>query len=297
MTALILCFGAGSAPARAAVMPELPFSPVPSGLPLGAPYAASIAAPLNASFAAPASAPALEAAWFTGAALAAKSRDEASRSSGSQAAARASDGVSPLFNDGLWSSLKAPDEAALDVLAQRIPRLKRDAVRELPIDAVDALLQQAIAAKNNALDVFTDPGLRQRGQLFYMSEDTLKEVAARYKLYILNPFSGKAKDGGRYACQGIVMGGGKIEMLYDADEFEFDNPDYKGHSYKGSSRITETIQGPGDLKVEGLSVAMFMHPRIQRFLMISEGTLRVETNWANEEVLLKPIAARRSSRP
>ena len=210
LTALIL----GAASARAAAMPELPSSAVPSAVSMGAPFAASFSAPLFTSFAAPA----LETAWPQAAALAADSRNNSSRSSGSRAAARASDDDSPLFTDAVWASLKAPDEAALDTLAKRIPRLKRDAVREMPIDVVDALLQRAIAGKSTVLDVFTDAGLRQRGQLFYLSEDTLKEVAARYKLYILNPFWGKAKDGERYTCQGIVKARQAPANLYQALE-------------------------------------------------------------------------------
>jgi hypothetical protein len=301
LSAVILGLGAGAVSARAAALPELPVSAVPSApaFSIAAPFSASLASPLAAPMYLPSAAPALESAWIPAAAAASNFRKSASgsASAGRPASNGAADAGAPLFKPDLWASLKAPDASELDTLAERIPRLKRDAVRELSFDDADPILQRAADVKMSVLDVFTDAGLRKSGQLFYLSQDTLEKVAAKYKLYILNPFWGKAKDGQRYACLGIVMGAGKIEMIYDQDGFEFDNPDFKDHSYKGSARITETIQGPGDVKVEGLSVAMFMHPRIERFVKLSDDTLRVETNWANEERPLRPIVVRRSARP
>ncbi|MFI5362353.1 MAG: hypothetical protein ACHQ49_10320 [Elusimicrobiota bacterium] len=298
--AMPILFFAGAATAGAGSLPSLAYSAVPSAFP--------------ASFAAPAAVPvalSLDSAWaqavtfesfgnMRGAAALSAQHFAAAADSPARGrravAGRAKDDASTLFKSDLWDSLKAPDAAVLENLAGRIPRLKRDAVRELPFEAIDAILSRGVDIKSSALDIFTDSGLRQRGQLFYLSQATLKAVGAKYRLYILTPFTGKAKDGESYACEAIVMGAGKIEFLYDRDEFEFDTPDFKGHTYKAAARITETIQAPGDLKVEGIEVAMFMHPKIERIVKISEDTLRAETNWGSEEHPLRPIVVRRNAR-
>ena len=212
-----------------------------------------------------------------------------SRKVGTPAAVPAAQDDAPFFASDLWASLSAPDAAALDWLAQRIPRLPRANVRELPFDAADAVMARAAASKTAALDLFTDPGLKTRGQLFYLSTDTLKKIFAKYNLRILSPLAGKAKDGGRFQVEAILMGSGRLELLYDRDEFKFDNADYKGHTYKAVGRVTETIKGPGDLAVEGIWVDMFVHPKIERFTKLDDKTLRVETSWGGEDRPLLPI--------
>jgi hypothetical protein len=194
-----------------------------------------------------------------------------------------------LIAPQLWTTLPAPTTSALDWLSSRLPKLERGAVRELPFETVDKLLADAVARGYSSLDIFSDAGLREPGRIFYISQENAHKAFAKYRLRSLSMDAATAKDGKPFSLQAIVMGSGKIEMLYDRGGFDFDNPDYKGHHYHSADRVTEIIQGPGDLKVEGLSVNMLIHPKIQRFLKISDDKLRIETNWGNQDRPLKPV--------
>lgn len=188
---------------------------------------------------------------------------------------------------GLWATLPAPDAAALTWLSSRIPGLDAASVRVLPLEAADAMFAAAAAKSESPLDFFTDPAFRGQGS-FYLASADLAALFARYEVHILTPPSGTMKDGGAFAMQGLVIGGGRIDALYDHDQFDFDNPMFPGYTYKVAGRVTERIQAPGDLTIEGVWVhAGFVTPRITRIVKTSPTEGRVETNYGSR---VKPVA-------
>ena len=192
----------------------------------------------------------------------------------------------PVVPPWLWPTLKAPDAATLAKLSARIPDLKAGTVRVLPIEAADALLADAVRRGQSPLDFFTDPGFRGDAA-FYLDQETVAALFARYEIRGLTPASGVTKDGRAFAVQGFVVGGGRIDILYNLDQFTFDNPLFPGHTYKLAAHVTERIQGPGDLTIEGIWVRFGLAtPRIQRIARLSPTKSRVETNYGS---LAKPV--------
>lgn len=189
---------------------------------------------------------------------------------------------------GLWATLAAPDAATLAFLSSRIPGLNAGAVRVLPLDAADAMFAAAAAQAQSPLDIFTDPGFRGDGA-FYLAPADLAALFERYEIHIVTPPSGTTKDGKPFVMQGLVIGGGRIDALYDRDQFDFDNPLFPGYTYKLAGRVTESIQAPGDLAIEGVWVhAGIVTPKITRIVKLSATEGRVETNYGSRT---KSVAA------
>jgi hypothetical protein len=193
---------------------------------------------------------------------------------------------------GLWASLRAPDAAALAALSARIPGLEASAVRVLTIDAADALLDAAIARGQSPLDFFTDPAFRG-AEAYYLEPATVAALFARYDVRGLTPASGTTTDGRPFAVQGFVVGRGSVEILYNLDQFTLENPLFPGHKYKLAGRVTERIQGPGDMTVDGIWVHFgLLTPRIQRITRLTTTKSRVETNYGGLEKPVFPLRRR-----
>jgi hypothetical protein len=85
----------------------------------------------------------------------------------------------------------------------------------------------------------------------------------------------------------MVVGGGRIDILYNLDQFSFDNPGLPGHAYKLAEHVVERIQGPGDLTLEGVWVHFgWLTPKLSRIIRLSPTKCRVETNHVGLE---KPV--------
>jgi hypothetical protein len=187
---------------------------------------------------------------------------------------------------GLWATLQAPDAATLAALSSRIPGLDAGAVRVLPLAAADALLDAAAARGQSPLDFFTDPAFRGDAA-YYLDQAAVAALFARYDIRGLTPASGTTTDGRPFAVQGFVVGGGRIDILYNLDQFILENPLFPGHKYKLAERVTERIQGPGDMTIDGIWVRFGpMTPKILRIVRLSPTKSRVETNYGSLE---KPI--------
>lgn len=192
----------------------------------------------------------------------------------------------------LYATLPAPDAATLAKLAARVPGLDTSAVRTLPENAIDAMLAAAVARGQSPLDFFTDPAFRGR-TIYYLAPDVIAAVFARYEIRVMTPPSGKSTDGKPYAMQALLMGGGKIETLYDLDGFKTENPMFPGFTYKFSSRVTETILGPADMRIEGAWVRHgIVTPKITRVVKISPAEGRVETNYGDRVKPVYPLKRR-----
>ena len=201
-------------------------------------------------------------------------------------AAQASASAEPIVPSWLWATLKAPDAATLAGLSARIPELHPGTVRVLPIEAADALLAAAAAQGQSPLDFFTEPAFRD-GAAFYLDQATLKALFARYDIRGLTPASGSTTDGRPFFVQGMVVGGGRIDILYNLDRFMFENPGLPGHTYKLADHVIERIQGPGDLTLEGIWVRFgLLTPKLSRIVRLSPTKCRVETNHIGLE---KPV--------
>ncbi|MFI5348257.1 MAG: hypothetical protein ACHQ2Z_01830 [Elusimicrobiota bacterium] len=197
--------------------------------------------------------------------------------------APASSAVVPSW---LWATLKAPDAPTLAALSSRIPGLKTATVRVLTIEAADALLADAAARGQSPLDFFTDPGFRGEAS-FYLDQATMAALFAHYDIRGLTPPSGITKDGRPYAVQGFVVGGGRIDILYNLDQFTFENPVFPGHTYKLAAHVIESIQGPGDIGIQGIWVRFgLITPEIERVTKLSPTKSRVETSYGS---LNKPV--------
>lgn len=199
--------------------------------------------------------------------------------------------AAPLVGPTLWPSLPRADARAVAQLKQRAPEVAPASVKMLTLPAAEGLLKNALARGASALDVFTDPGLREPGRLYYLSQETVAKLFARYNLHVLTPPSGTAKDGKPFTLQAVVMGAGRVVMLYDRDDFKFKHPDF-GHVFRSSGRVTQTIEGPGSLGVDGLSVDMLLHPKIRRLVKVDAQTVRVETSRGNRQSKVSPITKR-----
>ena len=209
-------------------------------------------------------------------------------SSAAQAPA-AADSVVPA---GLWATLAAPDAKTLAWLSSRIPGLNTGAVRVLPRDAAFEIFDAAVAKGQSPLDLFTDPGFRGEG-VFFLEPATLAALFARYEVRVLTPSSGTTKDGRSFAMLGFLIGEGRIDALYDLDQFWFDNPLFPEHRYKLANHVTERIQAPGDLTIEGIWLrAGILTPKIQRIVKLSPTEGRVETNFGNRDKPVTPIRRR-----
>jgi hypothetical protein len=207
-------------------------------------------------------------------------------------AAQAPAPAQSLVPAGLWETLAAPDAATLAMLTARIPGLNAGAVRVLPYEAIDAVLALAAARALSPLDLFTDPAFRG-DNAYYLEPATIAALFQRYEVHMLTPAFGRAKDGKPFVMQGLVAGGGRIDALYDRDQFNFDNPLMPGHSYKLASRVTEYIQGPGDVKIDGAWIHFgLLTPKILRVLKLSSTDGRVETNYGSRNKPVTPIRLR-----
>lgn len=193
---------------------------------------------------------------------------------------------------GLWETLAAPDAPTLTWLAARIPGLRSADVRTLTVDAADAMFAKAVALGQSPLDFFTDPGFRGDAA-YYLPQAAVQTLFDRYEVRVLTPASGTTADGRAFHMLGLVIGGGRIDALYDLDQFAFDHPLFPDYRYTLAARVTERIQGPGDLTVEGVSLkAGLVHPVIKRIVKLSATNGRVETNYGAREKPVSPIRRR-----
>jgi hypothetical protein len=185
---------------------------------------------------------------------------------------------SPIVPAGLWRSLPAPDPAMRAWLVLRVPELEPGSIRVLTTGAIDGMLTGAIARGLSPLDFFTDSGFR-RHEVYFLPRPLLVSIFTRYKIAVLTAVSGTDTKGRPFEMQGLVLGGGHVDALYDRDGITFANPEFDNGRFTLSARVSQGILGPGDLSVTGITahVALF-NPSIQRITKISPAVTRVKTS-------------------
>ena len=190
--------------------------------------------------------------------------------------------AAPLISKALWDASPAPSAAALAWLQQRIPGLNGPSVHEISYDSVANVIGEAARRGDSTLDIFTDEGLRGN-EAFYLSEATLHRLYAEFDLQTSLLQSGTTTEGDAFRMDGIVMGRNSLQVLYNIGPFDFKNPG-DGNKYTVDSRVTQTIEGAGQLAISGMWVhAWPVTARIQKLVKLGPGRLRVETNYGNRE--------------
>ncbi|NNN05224.1 MAG: hypothetical protein HKL90_04925 [Elusimicrobia bacterium] len=202
------------------------------------------------------------------------------------------DGSASVVPPGLWTTLVAPDAATLSWLSSRIPGLNAAAVRQLTPTDADALFATAAQRAESPLDFFSDPAFRG-ADVYYVPQDVIAALFSRYEIRVLTPSSGTTTDGRPFAMQALVIGGGRVDTLYDQDNFSANNPMFPDYTYQFAGHVTEAINGPGDLSVSGVWVHVgFVTPQIQRIVKLSATQARVDSNYGSRVKPISPITRR-----
>lgn len=198
----------------------------------------------------------------------------------------------PLFTGELFDELPELEPAMESWLQTRLPGTATALARRLGLNEADQLLGQAVARGYCGSDVFSDPGLRGP-RLFFIYQDDVQSLFDRYDLRFLTLPSGDTDSGERYEMQGLLLGGGRVVVLYSLSEFEFHNPYFPSHRFRFREPVIHTIRGPADLGIDGAWVKWkFLWPKMDRFVKISPTEVRVETSLGSTTDPLRPIERR-----
>jgi hypothetical protein len=195
----------------------------------------------------------------------------------------------PLMTRAMWDAAPPVDPAIAKWLAARVPGLDTSKVHEPSYEQVAAVVAECARRGYSNLDLFSDDGLRGDA-VFYLSANTMARLYREYELAASLQASGMTNDGKPYHMDGIVMGGGAVNILYNFDNFEFDSG---GRTYRAKARIVQSIQGKGTLGVSGLWVKVWpFWPRIEKLTKLGGGKMRVDTDKGSRDMNDDPIRRR-----
>lgn len=184
----------------------------------------------------------------------------------------------PLFTQELWDSLPPLDASMMAWVGSRLSGVDATKVRELSFEDADAVIGQAVARGYAGSDLFSDRGLRT-DRLFLLREAETKKIFDRYEMRVLTLPSGVTENGEPYAVQGLLLGGGRVALMYSLSEFEFHNPYFPKYKFRFRDPVVYTIRGDGDLGMEGASVKVhLLWTKINRFVKVPPDDVRVETS-------------------
>ena len=191
---------------------------------------------------------------------------------------------SGVFGAENWASFPPPDPQTLAWLVARIPGLDAAAVRVVSAEAADAFMRRAVDARTTYLDFLSDEVFRRK-EIYYAPADVLNAVHRKYVSGTM-PVQGRSEKDEDFQMQALVMGQGRVDILYDRDGFTFAEGDQRFKIERGG-RVTAIIQGAGDIGLEGLSaygVPIFCPwANIQRMTKESMYKVRVETNCGSRD--------------
>lgn len=198
----------------------------------------------------------------------------------------------PLFTPELYHELLPVEPAVTVWLQGRLPGVRLDTARHLDLGHADGILGQAVARGYTGSDVFSDAGLRS-DRLYFMYAEEVRALFDRYEMHVITLPYGETSGGGRYECQGLLLGGNRVILLYNLPEFEFHNPFFGKHEFRFHDPVIHTIRGPGDLGIDNAWVKwQFLWPKLNRFVKINETDVRVETSLGSTTDPLVPITRR-----
>jgi hypothetical protein len=197
----------------------------------------------------------------------------------------------PLISRSYWDGAQPPAAPALKWLETRVPEFPAGSIRELDLPAITAILEEAVRRRYANIDMFTDAGLRG-DEAFFLSADTLAAIFRDFDLNSTLLASGTTLAGQPFIMQGIVMGRGQFNVLYDRDQFDFYNAE-DDYAYRVDKRVTHGIEGPGKLSVQGLwAYASKIRVRIVGSEKISPTMLRVDTRAGSFEHPIRAVRRR-----
>ena len=199
--------------------------------------------------------------------------------------------AAPLVPASLWSGLKAPI-GALPLESAQLSGIDISDVREINIEAADSIVGEAVRRGSSALELFTEEEFRTQ-HLYYISSSTVRLLVAKYSVPALTPLAGRSVDGKEIILTAIILGRGRVDNFYNLDRFIFRNDYYPDYLYTAERHVREFIDGPGDLRLEGITANVgFLHPIIKRFLKLPGSRVRTYTNYLNRVKPLLPISLR-----
>jgi hypothetical protein len=202
-----------------------------------------------------------------------------------------------LVPAGLWAGLPQPDAATISWLGSRVPGLDPSAVRQMTETGAETVFSAAAARGANGLELFTDAGFRGR-EVYYLPGDLVATMFSRYLMHTLTPATGVDTNGKPFRMQGLLIGGGKIVVLYDRAVSEFHNPDFNDGTYTVAQTVSQTIAGPGDIIINGVQIhvkvifGIHVTAVIQRITQTAHDKAIVKTDHGDREKPLHPVVRR-----
>jgi hypothetical protein len=110
---------------------------------------------------------------------------------------------------------------------------------------------------------------------------------------VLTALSGTDTDGQPFRMVGLVLGGGRVDALYDRDNFTFAHPEFDNGRYTLAAHVSQVILGPGDMSISGITAHVaFFSPTIQRITKISPTIARIKTSLGSRNKPSTPIRRR-----
>lgn len=195
----------------------------------------------------------------------------------------------PLFPVELWNTLPSPSPRARVFLSQRLPSLDLARVRELTPAAAEAAFGLAADRRLTLVDLFTDEGLTGE-KIYFVDGATLVHLDGVFQLPILYPAIGTDGRGDPFRILALVMGAGRVEVLFDRAPFSYQTPWFPNYYFTAEERVTQTIRAPGAMDMSGFSVDFgFMKPRVQTIDVVGPRTARVATTVSTRDIELLPI--------
>ncbi|MHB2025045.1 MAG: hypothetical protein ACYCPQ_00195 [Elusimicrobiota bacterium] len=196
----------------------------------------------------------------------------------------------PIIPSTLWASLAPPDQNASALLSSQLPQINPSDVRTLTFEDADAIFSLAAARQETILELFTNPSWTGKN-IYYVNGPDVAAIMSKYSTGSLVPAEGTDTAGTPYHMLAMVIGGGKLFMVMDRNDFHYRNPAFPSNTFIAKSLVAWTIAAPGKLDISGITVVHFLvNPTIESVTQISPTQARVDTNWGSKNVTIHSIS-------
>ena len=199
---------------------------------------------------------------------------------------------SPFMDPQDWLKLAPPDPQTLAWLKSRIPGLDAAAVRAVPFERVDAVMQKAVNSKLSFLEMAAHESF-QRNEIYYVSRETLEKFDKKYAAGTI-PITGATQAGAPFGMKAFVAGQGQFSFIFDLqDQFDFKDNNQVFRVKRGG-RVSCRISAPADVAMEGLAAHAFLktYTDILRMVKESAGAMRIYASLGDRPVPIIPMRLR-----